>query len=270
MGFSLVPRNISLLQSRKESFRFQILAEIAARQPDLLQKELAERLNLTPPAISEYIKGLLADGLVSSDGRMRYSITAKGLERLRDGADELRRYSSVVMKEVITSVPVWTALAEIDLMQGERVSLEMKNGLLYANRKEGMDATGTTISDATEGEDIGVRNLKGLISLDQGRIAVCKVPRIQIGGSRNVNRVLLESKIRGDEMIYALGIESLIVLRKVGIEADAIFGAKEAIVEASCHGVPSLIVCVNEQVPAVMDRLDLEGLKYELVDLTFD
>ena len=56
----------SVLQSKRESSRFQILVEIAAHQPNLRQKEVAESLGVTPQAISEYIKELVADGLVTN------------------------------------------------------------------------------------------------------------------------------------------------------------------------------------------------------------
>jgi len=42
----------SVLQSKRESSRFQILVEIAAHQPNLRQKEVAESLGVTPQAIS--------------------------------------------------------------------------------------------------------------------------------------------------------------------------------------------------------------------------
>lgn len=259
---------VNVLQSKRESSRFQILVEIAAHQPNLRQKEVAERLGVTPQAISEYIKELVVDGLVTTDGRMRYSITKEGVEWLLEGAAELKRYARVVMEEVISHVSVWTALAEEPLLEGERVSLEMRNGLLYANKKKNIDASGITISDAKEGEDVGVSDLKGLISLDEGKIVVCKVSRVQAGGSRKADIELLRSIISSDKTVGALGIEALVALRKAGREPDIIFGAKESAVEAAYHGVNSVIVSVDEQVPSLLDRLESEGLKYELVDLT--
>ena len=258
---------VNILQSKRDSSRFQILVEIAAHQPNLRQKEVAARLGVTPQAISEYIKELVADGLVSTDGRMRYSITKEGVEWLLDGAAELKRYARVVMEEIISHVSVWTALAELDLAEGERVSLEMRNGLLYANKNQGIDASGITISDAKAGEDVGVSDLKGLISLEEGKITVCKVPRVQAGGSRKVDVDLLKGIISGDRMIGALGIEALVALRKTGWEPDVIFGAKESVVEAAYHGIDSVIVSVDEQVPSLLERLESEGLKYELKDL---
>jgi putative transcriptional regulator len=259
---------VNILQSKRESSRFQILVEIAAHQPNLRQKEVAEHLGVTPQAISEYIKELVANGLVTTDGRMRYSITKEGVEWLLEGAAELKRYARVVMEDIISHVSVWTALAEDDLAEGERVSLEMRGGLLYANRKEWIEASGITISDARTGEDVGVSDLKGLIGLDEGIINVAKVPRVQAGGSRKVDIDTLKTLVSGERMIGALGIEALVALRKAGREPDVIFGAKESAVEAAFHGINSVIVSVDEQVPSLLERLESEGLKYELVDLT--
>lgn len=259
---------VNILQSKRESSRFQILVEIAAHQPNLRQKEVADRLGVTPQAISEYIKELVANGLVTTDGRMRYSITKEGVEWLLEGAAELKRYARVVMEDIISHVSVWTALAEADLAEGERVSLEMRGGLLYANRKEGIEASGITISDARAGEDVGVSDLKGLIGLDEGVIIVAKVPRVQAGGSRKVDVDTLKTLASGEKMIGALGVEALVALRKAGREPDVIFGAKESAVEAAFHGINSVIASVDEQVPSLLERLESEGLKYELVDLT--
>lgn len=96
----------NVLSSKRESSRFQILVEIAAHQPNIRQKEVAERLGVTPQAISEYIKELVADGLVTTDGRMRYSITKEGVEWLLEMAAELKRYARVVMEEIISHVSV--------------------------------------------------------------------------------------------------------------------------------------------------------------------
>jgi putative transcriptional regulator len=259
---------INVLKSKRESSRFQILVEIAAHQPNLRQKEVADSLELTPQAISEYIKELVMEGLVTTDGRMRYRITKEGVEWLLESAASLKQYARVVMEDIISHVSVWSALAETDLLKGDRVSLEMRDGLLYANKKEGIEANGITVSDSFAGEDVGVSDLKGLISLDVGRIVLCKVPRIQNGGSRNVDSELLRDKVSGSMMVSALGIEALVALRRAGREPDVIFGAKEAAVEAAYHGISSVIVSVDEQIPRILERLESEGLKYELFDIT--
>ena len=114
---------------------------------------------------------------------------------------------------------------------------------------------------------LAVSDLKGLVSLEAGEIVVCKVPRVQSGGSRKINSELLKSKISEGKMVGALGIEALVALRKVDREPDVMFGAKESVVEAAHHGISSVIVGVDEQVPNLLERLESEGLKYELFDL---
>jgi len=224
---------------------------------------------VTPQAISEYIKELVADELVETDGRMRYRITKEGVEWLLESAAELKRYARVVMEEIISHVSVWTAIAEDDLQEGERVSLEMRGGLLYANRKNWIEASGVTISDAANGEDVGVSDLHGLISLEEGKITICRIPRVQMGGSRRADlSTLAEIVGQGEKLVGALGVEAIVTLKKVGREPDVVFGAKEAAVEAAYHGVSSVVVSVDEQIPNLLNRLESEGLKYELVDLT--
>jgi len=261
---------VDVLQSKRDSSRFQILVEIAANQPNVRQKEVAESMGVTPQAISEYIKDLVADGLVVTDGRMRYRISKEGVEWLLESAADLKRYARFVMEDVISQVSVWPAIADEDLEEGETVYLEMRDGLLYANRNDGIDATGETISNAKVGEDVGVTNLKGLIKLSEGVITICKVPRVQLGGSRNVDMELLTKTVSGAKIVGALGVEALVALRKIGQVPDVLFGAKESVVESAYHGVSSVVVSVDEQVPNLLSRLESEGLKYKLIDLTKD
>ena len=119
-----------------------------------------------------------------------------------------------LMEEIISHVSVWTAIAESDLVEGERVSLEMRGGLLYANKKENIEASGIVIASASEGEDVGISDLRGLRSLEEGRITLCKVPRVQAGGSRGVDLEVLKGLLSEERMVGCLGIEALVALRK--------------------------------------------------------
>jgi len=72
------------------------------------------------------------------------------------------------------------------------VSLMMENGLLYAGTDG--NVTGITTSDGEEGEDVGVTDLKGMISFPPVNITICKVPRVEKGGSRSVDLEMLKSR----------------------------------------------------------------------------
>src|SRR3989304_9850598 len=149
-----------ILRSKKEITRFQILVEIAAHQPDVMQREIADRIGITPQAVSEYIKDLVLQGFLYSDGRVRYRVTKKGVEYVLERAQELKKYARYVMEDIVSHVSVATSIARENLKKGQSVSLVMDNGLLYAGSGEG-DVMGFTISDAEEGEDVGETGMGG-------------------------------------------------------------------------------------------------------------
>ncbi|MGB3906883.1 MAG: MarR family transcriptional regulator [Methanomethylovorans sp.] len=261
---------IELLSSKSGITKFQILIEVAAHQPNVRQKEIAEKIGVTPQAVSEYIKELMAEGLVSSEGRVRYRITKQGVEWVLENASEMKRYAKFVMSDIISHVSTWTAIAEEDMNAGQEVYLTMRNGLLYVSTQDVTNATGTTISAALKGEDVGVTDLMGLIDLENASITVCKIPRVERGGSKNVDLERLESLIRSKSYLATIGVESLIALRRVGREPHVMFGAKESVVEAAYHGLSSLVLAIDEEVPGILSRLESEDLEYELVDLSLN
>lgn len=259
---------IELLSSKSGITKFQILIEVAAHQPNVRQKEIAEKIGVTPQAVSEYIKELVAEGLVNSEGRVRYRITKQGVEWVLENAAEMKRYARFVMSEIISHVSTWTAIAEEDVKEDQEVYLTMRNGLLYVSTHEVTNATGTTISSALMGEDVGVTDLMGLIDLENASITVCKIPRVERGGSKNVDLERLKSLVRSKSYLATIGVESLIALRRVGKEPDVMFGAKESAIEAAFHGLSSLVLAIDEEVPGILSRLESENLEYELVDLS--
>ena len=255
-----------ILRSKKESTKFQILVEIAAHQPDVRQKEIADKIGVTPQAVSEYMKELVSEGLLFSDGRVRYRVTKTGVEWVLERAQELKKYARFVMEEIVNHVSIATAIAMEKVVKGQKVKLWMENGLLYAGTGDG-EVTGSAISDANKDEDVGVTDLKGMIGLSPVNITICKVPRVERGGSGSVDYEMLKKHSKDKPYIAALGVEALISLRKINIEPNILFGAKESVVEAAFHGLSSLVVSVDEEVPSLLNRLESEGLNYEVFDL---
>jgi putative transcriptional regulator len=256
-----------ILRSKKESTRFQILVEVAAHQPDVRQKEIANKIGITPQAVSEYIKELVSEGLLYSDGRVRYRVTKLGVEWVLERALDLKKYARYVMEDIVSHVSVATAVSNENFKKGYTVSLHMENGLLYASSENG-NVTGTTISDAKKGEEIGVTDLKGMIELPEVSIIICKVPRVERGGSRSVDLAMLKKHSKDKPYIAAIGVEALISLKKINILPNILFGAKESVVEAAFHGLSSLVVSVDEEIPSLLNRFETEGLNYEVVDLS--
>jgi len=256
----------SILRSKREVSRLQILVEIAEHQPAVRQQEIAEKLGVTPQAISEYIRELVEERKVSASGRGNYEVTREGIEWVLENAESLESYARHIRRDIIQQVSVWTALAAEDLQEGDEVGMYMKAGFLYAGKKL-LAATGTVIADAKKDEDVGVAHLNGLIDHKEGMIHVCKVPRIQHGGSKKIQREKLLEVISQAGIVGAVGLEAFIALKGAGKKPDMFFGAREGVIEAAFHGIECAIVIVDEEFTDFLKRLESVELAYVIHDL---
>ena len=256
---------MTVLEKKREVTRFQILVEVAASQPQIKQSQIADSLGITPQAVSEYIKDLVAEGMISSGGRGQYTVTPLGVESIISGARELKDYSEYVLNNVIGQVTVWAAIAREPVKKDDVVSLTMEEGVLYAGRGIG-SASGTAINAAGIGEDVGVSGLKGLIPLKQEKVTVVRIPAIASGGSHNVDSASLKRSVSGG-IVCVSGIEALAALRKAGLKPDVRFGSVEAAVEAAMKGVKASLVVSEDMAPQAIQRLEAAGAGYEIADL---
>ena len=256
----------SILRSKREVSRLQILVEIAEHQPAVRQQEIAEKLGVTPQAISEYIRELVDEGMVSASGRGNYEVTKAGIEWVLSHAESLETYARHIRRDIIQQVSVWTAIAAEDLRTGDEVGVFMKGGFLYAG-KAPQPATGSVVADAKKDQDVGVAHLNGIIEHHEGVVHVCKVPRIQHGGSRKVKKGELAAIAKDAGMVAAVGLEAWIALRAAGRNPDMFFGAREGVIEAAFHGIDCVIVIVDEEFTDFLKRLEGVNLSYVIHDL---
>ena len=256
----------SILRSKREVSRLQILVEIAEHQPAVRQQEIAEKLGVTPQAISEYIRELVEEGMVFASGRGNYEVTKAGIEWVLENAESLEAYARHIRRDIIQQVSVWTALAAENLRAGDEVGVFMKDGFLYAAKRTEA-ATGTVIADAKKDEDVGIARLSGIIDHKEGKVHVCKVPRVQNGGSRRVKKKELLEVCGGSGMVAAVGLEAFIALKNAGRKPDMFFGAREGVIEAAFHGIDCTIVIVDEEFTDFLKRLESVHLSYVIHDL---
>jgi putative transcriptional regulator len=256
----------TILRSKREVTRLQILVEIAEHQPAVRQQEIAAKLGVTPQAISEYIRELTEEGMVAASGRGNYEVTRAGVEWILENAEALEVYARHIRRDIIQQVSVWAAIAAEDLIAGEEVGVYMKGGWLYAGKKK-QAATGAVVADAKKDEDVGVARLNGIIEHTEGMIRVCKVPRIQQGGSRRVNVKRLSEAIKGVDIVAAVGVEAFIALRAAGRKPDMFYGAREGVIEAAFHGLACAILVVDGEFTDFLKRLEGAGIGYTIHDL---
>ena len=257
---------VEILRNKNLTTRFQILIEIAAKQPNIQQRDIAKTVNVSPQAVSDYVKQLLKDGLIISSGRSRYRVSTEGVDWILRQLKEAQEYFNSAEKTV-SNIKVSAAVAACRLSRGQIVGLVMRGGLLLATDDLSVGAKGIATADATEGEDVGVTNIQGIIGLDTGKVTILEVPNMQKGGSRKVDLDRLQSASRGRKPIACVGIEALTALKRIGIQPDYIYGATEAVIEAANSGLSPVIACIDEEIPILIKRLAEAGTKHTLVDL---
>ena len=258
---------VELLQNKNSATRFQVLVEIAASQPDIQQKEIAARLNISPQAVSQYVNRLIEDGMVVSDGRSRYTATKEAVNWILKTLRELDSYTSSVRKAV-TSITTCAAMAESNLKKGQTVSLVMENGILVAKSHAGLGAKGIVVTDARQGEDVGIANIEGIVSLNHGKVTILTMPTIQKGGSSDIDIDKLKRHTDAKNLSGAIGIEALVALRKESIEPLYFYGVTDAAIEASYSGIPFLVVCTDDDVPELINNLNKENIDFDLLDIS--
>lgn len=257
---------VEILRNKNLATKFQILVEIARSGSNIQQRDIARKLSVTPQAISNYIKQLAKEHMVISEGRSRYRITTEGVNWIIKVLRQLRNYDTTI-QQAITSISVSTAIAASDLTKGQTVGLEMKEGLLYATPKPESGARGVAVADVKAGEDIGISNIEGIVDLKLGKVTVLKVPSIQRGGSKAIDFQRLKRQAAGKKLVGAIGIEAIVALKQVYTGSVYIYGVTEATIEAVRTGLGPLVVCVDDETPSLISRLEEENITYELIDL---
>jgi putative transcriptional regulator len=256
---------VEILHNKNLASKFQILAEIANNGPQIRQRDIAQKLEVTPQAISDYIGQLVKDGLITLEDHSRYKITHSGVNWMIKELKDLKDYSDFIVKAV-TGISISTAIADSALVKGQKVGLRMKDGVLAATAKTDTGCSGIAVADAEANEDVGIKDIQGIIGLEAGKVSILKVPNTQRGGSRKVDTRKLKNILKGKQLIGAIGLESLVVLRKAGAEPVHFFGVKQAVVESAQHGLNPFVACVEDEFSGLIKKLEEASISYQLLD----
>jgi putative transcriptional regulator len=255
-----------VLRSKRDATRYQILVEIAQRQPAVSQREVADAIGVTAQAVSDYLQGLVAEGYVEKHGRGRYEVTNEGVDWLMSRTEALRDYVSHVSEDVLGRVEVDTAIATAEIDEGQPVSLSMRDGVLRATPGSAGSATGIAVTTAAPGQDIGVTEFEGLVDYDWGEVGVVSVPRVHEGGSGAVDADALAERAAGTDLLAVVGAEALATVRRADLDPDIRFGIPAAVTEAAHRGLDVLVVASVTELSALTDALRDGDLGYDVVD----
>lgn len=257
--------DLSVLRRKRNATRYRVLVEIAARQPAVSQREIADAIGVTAQAVSEYVGELVEIGHIEKEGRGRYRITKEGVDWLLSRTDELEAFTKYVSEEVLGQVDVEAAIATEAVAADEPVGLSMREGILHATPQAEGRASAITVTDAAAGEAVGVSEFEGLLDYDPGVVRVVTVPAVGSEDERPVPSEIEEAAMEHD-LLAAAGVEAIASIRTADLEADVRFGTPQAVEAAAARGLDVLLVAVETTVSAHTDRLQDQNIRYEVID----
>lgn len=254
---------VDILRNKNHATRFQILIEIASMGPTIHQRSIAAKLEVTPQAVSDYIGQLIADNLLTYSGRAKYKITSEGISWVLKVLKELKAYTTLV-NEVINDITISAAIADFNIEKGQRVGLEMRNGMLCAVKADNAESHGTAVNSAKSGEDVGISNIEGLIEFKPGKVQVIVVPGITKGGSKKVSKKLLKEQLKDVDNLAAIGLEAVAALHKIGKTPQYIYDVSGVVTEGTRHGMSFTVVCNDEELNTLTGCLQEADVEYTI------
>lgn len=256
----------SVLKSKRNATRYQILVQIAERQPAVSQREIADAIGVTAQAVSEYLRELVEQGYVTKHGRGRYEVTKEGIDWLMSQTDELQTFVRHVAEDVIEQVEIDTAIATTTISEGQTVSCTMHEGVLCAMAGDTGSATAVAVTDAETGQDVGITNFEGVIEYDWGTVTIVLLPEVQNGGSSALNPATIAERAETHDLLATAGTEALAAVRTAGREPDIRFATAPAVQEAATKGLDVLLLATANVLSTHTDALREENISYEVVD----
>lgn len=255
----------SLLRDTPRLTRLLVLGEVRDRRPSTLQP-VAEALEVTAQAVSNYMKELQDDGLVTRDDGA-YVLTRQGHQALQEGVRELKSAVDDAARR-FDVVETTAAVADEDLDEGDPVGLVLREGVLHAVPGGDAPSTGRALRAAEAGEDVPVRDLEGVVDLTPGTVHVLRVPAARQGGSRAVDPGALRDHLDeagiAPDRVAVLGVTARVLARRADLDVGIEFAPVEAAHHAASLGLDVLLLVSRDRLPDAL--ADLEGLQGEEID----
>jgi putative transcriptional regulator len=219
-------------------------------------KELAEAIDGTPQLVSDYLKLMEREGLLQRAGRT-VRPTVEGVQFLQGRLQELGDFTYRAMREV-NVINACAAIAGGDVREGDRVVLELRDGVIVARPGEKGASTGIAARAAKEGEDLAVRGLEGILEYRTGAVTVAALPSALEGGTSRADLKRLRPHLpgKGMQIVAALDPVGLVAARRLRLDVGIRFGVERAVVDAALRGLDVLVLGGRDSVGPVMTALE--------------
>jgi len=256
----------TVLQSKRTATQYQILIEIAERQPAVSQQEIADSIGITSQAVSNYLQDLVEGAFVQKHGRGRYEVTKEGVDWLITQTADLREFVEHVSEDVIGEVEIETAIATAPIEEGQSVSLTMRDGVLHATPGGTGSATAVAVSSADAEQDVGITDFDGVLEYDLGTATIVSIPPIRDGGSATIDHDAVAEVARAHDFVAVSGAEAVAAATAAELTPDVQFATAAAVQEAATKGLDVCLLAVADDLAGLTDTFRNSDIAFEVVE----
>ena len=253
------------LRDLKRNTELLILIEVID-SPTVRLKDIADKLDITVQAVSQYFGAMKKEGLVKEQ-RGSIRPTRKGMQLLQEHFTTLKQDVDDVLRR-ISVIDTCVAIAGAKVDDGQPVGLVMEDGLLmaYPGRKE--SSMGVAKEAASEGDDVLVGELEGIVDMDLGELLLVEAPSEFEGGSKGVDVPKIAEKIESFSpgLLVAGDPVGSSLLMKTSGELFTIHAPVEATMSALSKGVDVAFCGTKESTDRIIEAVDAlkAGSGYEV------
>lgn len=243
-----------------------IMIEILEGKPSKLS-QIARSINITPQAVSEYMKDLLKNKLVAvTNGK--YKLTKEGVEFLKENLVDMKRFieESIGRLNIIDRCE---AISKEKIEKGDVVNLFMENGYLVAYKSKGSPSTGIALNDAEKEEVLYVGNLKGIVEHRVG-IAIAVYSEKDDIDEDKLSEILERERY---DKIATRDLRFLLMIKKLGKDINFEFSPISATLDALSRGI-SVLFCgrkkdVDDLIKEIdkFNRFSVEEIRFRLIEI---
>lgn len=235
--------------------KYHIILEIATGDYHSLN-QIADCIGITRQGIYEHLKKMKEEGLIEvMDGT--YRATVKGIELLFSYLDNLEDYLQK-KKKGLAIIKLSPAIAGDTIRRGDTVWLAVEKGHVHAYTGRRTPASAEAAEDAQAGEDVAIRNVKGIIELSPGEITLISLPSITEGGTKTANLQQLSQLISetAADKTGVTGIVGKVALEKVHMPYDFEYGAVQTALEMAQRGLNVILVGERREIQHAMAKIE--------------
>ncbi len=252
-----------MLRDLRLSTKVLILYELV-KAPGVGQRDLAATLDVTPQAVSEYLRHMEDEDLVEREGRT-IRPTMVGFQFLQEHLQELGDFTYQAMRDV-NVINSCAAIAGEDLEEGEPVVLELEDGNLVARKGKWGPSTGVAGRGVMAGDDLPVIELEGMLEHRPGRVDIVALPSAIEGGTAAADLEALGGLVDASpsRTVAVLDPVGLVAARTLGLLVSIRFGVDRGALDAALRGLDVLVLGGRDQVGVIIDALEAHNLKSDL------